>query len=79
VLLQAESTIAELLERLQTVHDMRWVFIPGDRYLMLATVFDGAWDRYIADFSAKATPLFDALGACVEGYQGFHPLDSGRR
>jgi len=57
VLLQAESTIAELLERLQTVHDMRWVFIPGDRYLMLATVFDGAWDRYIADFSAKATPL----------------------
>jgi hypothetical protein len=28
VLLQPESIIAELLERLQTVHDMRWVFIP---------------------------------------------------
>jgi hypothetical protein len=31
VLRQAEPLIAQLLERLQTVHDMRWVFIPGDR------------------------------------------------
>jgi hypothetical protein len=46
---------------------------------MVAIVFDGAWDRYFDDFSTEATPLFDALGARVEGYQGFHPLDSGRR
>jgi hypothetical protein len=70
VLRQAEPIIAELLVRLQTVHDMRWVFIPGDRYLMLATVFDGSWDRYIDDFSTEATPLFDALGAHIEGYPG---------
>jgi len=70
VLGQADSVIAELLEKLQTVHDMRWVFIPGDKYLMLATVFDGTWDRYIDDFSTEAAPLFDALGAHVEGYPG---------
>lgn len=68
ILLQADPIIDQVNAQLQTIHDVRWVFIPGDRYLMLATVFDGTWDRYIDDFVGAAGDLFDALGVHIEGY-----------
>ena len=70
MLRQNDEVIASVNSRLQTIHEARWVLLPGDQYLMLATVFDGPWDRYIDDFATAAADLFDAVGAYFEGYPG---------
>ena len=47
-----------------------YVFFTGDRYLMLATVFDGTWDRYIDDFATKIPDFLDIIDSAWEGWPG---------
>ena len=67
---EGQPHFEQLFERVRTVHNARWVFLPGGTHALLATVFDGAWDQYIDDFATHAGPLLDALGALVEGWPG---------
>src|SRR5258705_13993334 len=49
----------ELVDRVGTVHDMRFVFLHSDTKPLFCTAHDADWDAYIEDFSTKSP---DVLG-----------------
>ena len=53
-----------------TVHDMRFVFVDNDTKLLFATAYDGDFDAYIDDFSAKIPNAMDLWLSNCEGYPG---------
>lgn len=59
-------------DKVGTVHDMRFVFLPGDEQLLFATTFDGDWDSYIDDFATQIPVEMDLLFGEVEGWPGIH-------
>ncbi len=59
-------------DRVGTVHDMRFVFLPGDEQMLFATTFDGDWDSYIDDFATQIPVEMDLLFSEVEGWPGIH-------
>jgi hypothetical protein len=59
-------------DRVGTVHDMRFVFLPGDEQMLFATAFDGDWDSYIDDFATQIPVEMDLLFSEVEGWPGIH-------
>lgn len=59
-------------DRVGTVHDMRFVFLPGDKELLFATTFDGDWDTYIDDFATQIPVDMDLVFGEVEGWPGIH-------
>ncbi|MEU4701540.1 hypothetical protein [Nonomuraea dietziae] len=62
----------EMISRIGTLHDARWVLFDDDTRLLFATNFDGDWDAYIDDFAAQIPDLFDAVLQHTEGYPGIH-------
>ena len=48
-----------VVDRIGTVHDLRFVIFDNDTRLLFATTFDGDWDAYINDFAALIPDLID--------------------
>ncbi|MEV0148249.1 MULTISPECIES: hypothetical protein [unclassified Nonomuraea] len=67
-----EDKRKEMLARIGTLHDARWVLFDDDTRLMFATNFDGDWDAYIDDFAALVPETFDAILQHTEDYPGIH-------
>ncbi len=59
-------------DKVGTVHDMRFVFLPRDEELLFATTFDGDWDTYIDDFATQIPVEMDLLFGEIEGWPGIH-------
>jgi hypothetical protein len=59
-------------DKVGTVHDMRFVFLPGDEQMLFASTFDGDWDSYIDDFATQIPVEMDLLFGEVEGWPGIH-------
>ena len=60
-----------------TLHDMRVALLDNDSRMLFATVFDGDWDQYIADFvtdPATNAALETLFGVC-EGFPGINSPD----
>ena len=62
----------KLVERLGTVHDMRFIILDNDTWLLFASTFDGDWDVYISDFAAYIPDQIDLIFGEAEGYPGIH-------
>ncbi len=60
----------ELVDRVGTVHDMRFVFLDNDTKLLFCTAYDGDWDVYIEDFATKIPDILDLQFSDVDGWPG---------
>jgi hypothetical protein len=58
------------LDRVGTVHDLRFAIIDNDTRLLFASTYDGDWDAYINDFAAKIPDEIDAVFGEVEDFRG---------
>jgi hypothetical protein len=59
-----------LMDRVGTVHDMRYLIFDNDSRLLFASTFDGDWDAYINDFTAYIPNEIDMIFGEVEGFPG---------
>jgi hypothetical protein len=48
-------------EKVDSVHDMRFVFLDNDTKMLFATAYDGEWDAYIEDFATMIPDYMDIL------------------
>ena len=58
------------VDRVGTVHDMRFVFLDNDTKLLFCTAYDGDWDPYIDDFATKIPDILDLQFGEVDGWPG---------
>ena len=58
------------VDRVGTVHDMRFIFLDNDTKLLFCTAYDGDWDPYIDDFGTKIPDILDLQFGEVEGWPG---------
>jgi hypothetical protein len=61
-----------LMDRVGTVHDLRFLIFDNDTRLLFASTFDGDWDAYINDFAAHIPNEIDLVFGEVEDYPGIH-------
>ena len=59
-----------LIDRMGTVHDMRFVIFDNDTRLLFASTFDGDWDQYLNDFGALIPDPIDIVFGEAEGFPG---------
>ena len=59
-----------LMDRVGTVHDLRYLIFDNDTRLLFASTFDGDWDVYINDFAANIPDQIDLIFGEAEGYPG---------
>jgi hypothetical protein len=64
-----------VVDRVGTLHDMRFTIFDNDTRLLFASTFDGDWDAYINDFAALIPDLIDIVFEEVEGYPGIRSAD----
>lgn len=58
------------VDKVGTVHDMRFLFLDNDTKLLFCTAYDGDWDTYINDFGTKIPDIIDLQFGEVEGWPG---------
>ena len=72
--LASDSNFADqnrpVVDRVGTLHDMRFVIFDNDTRLLFASTFDGDWDAYIDDFAARIPDLIDVAFGEVDDYPG---------
>jgi hypothetical protein len=61
-----------VVNRIGTLHNMRFVFLDNDTKLLFATAYDGDWDDYINDFATKIPDYMDLLFSAVPGWPGIY-------
>ena len=64
-----------VVDRVGTVHDLRFVIFDNDTRLLFATTFDDDWDAYIDDFATLIPDLIDHVFEEVEDYPGIKSPD----
>jgi hypothetical protein len=64
-----------LVDRLGTVHDLRYLIIDNDTRLLFMSTFDGDWDAYINDFASTIPDPIDTIFGEAEGFPGIHSPD----
>ena len=63
-----------VVDRVGTLHDMRFTIFDNDSRLLFASTFAGDWDAYIDDFAARIPDLIDVAFGEVDDYPGIkHP------
>jgi hypothetical protein len=60
------------VDKVGTVHDMRFVLLDNDTKMLFATAYDGDWDPYIDDFATKIPDILDLQFGEWEGWPGIH-------
>ena len=63
------------LERLRTLHFVRWSIFDSGSKLLLAVSFDRPWEPYIRAIADEAGPLLDVIFCHCEGYEGHSTSD----
>ena len=59
-----------LMDRVGTVHDLRFTIFDNDTKLLFASTFDGDWDAYIDDFGSQIPDAIDLAFGEAEDYPG---------
>ena len=59
-----------MLDKVATVHDLRFVIFDNDTRAVFATTYDGGFEQYIKDFSTIVPDHIDREFADCEGYPG---------
>ena len=72
--LASDSNIASkgkiVIDKVGTIHDLRFIIFDNDTKLFFASTFDGDWDAYINDFVEIIPDFIDAAFGEVEDYPG---------
>jgi hypothetical protein len=58
----------KLIERLGTVHDLRFLIFDSYTRLLFDSTFDGDWNAYINDFAALIPDQIDLIFGEAEGF-----------
>ena len=61
-----------LLDRMGTVHDLRFLIFDNNTRLLFDSTFDGDWDAYINDFADYIPNEIDIIFGQVEGFPGIN-------
>jgi len=64
-----------LMDRMGTVHDLRYLVFDNDTRLLFASTFDGDWDAYLDDFGAYIPNEIDMIFGEAEGFPGIRSPD----
>jgi hypothetical protein len=64
-----------LMDRMGTVHDLRYLVFDNDTRLLFASTFDGDWDVYLDDFGAYIPNEIDMIFGEAEGFPGIRSPD----
>jgi len=64
-----------VVDRVGTLHDMRFTIFDNDTRLLFASTFDGDWDAYIEDFGTFIPDYIDLAFGEAEGYPGIKSPD----
>lgn len=59
------------LERLRSLHFVRYAIFDNDTRLLLAVSFDHSWESYMRGLVDNAGPLLDAIFCHCDDYEGF--------
>ena len=65
----------KLMDRMGTVHDLRFLIFDNDTRLLFASTFDGGWDQYIDDFAAYIPDQIELIFGEAEGAPGIRSPD----
>ena len=60
----------QLMDRMGTLHDLRFVLFDNDTRVLFASTYDGGFEQYIKDFSTLVPDLIDKEFEDCEGYPG---------
>lgn len=71
---QQSSAYAGPLEKLRSLHFVRWSILDG-RKLLLAVEFDRPWEPYIRGIVDDAGPFLDVIFCHCVGYEGHATID----
>ncbi len=63
------------LEKLRSIHFVRWASFDDDKKLLLAVSFDRPWEPYIRLIVDDAGPILDVIFSHCEGYDGHSTRD----
>src|SRR6201987_4501126 len=66
---------SSFLDKVGTVHDLRFVIFDNDTRIIFASTFDGDWDAYIDDFGNTIPDEIDLLFHEFEGYPGINSAE----
>src|SRR5712671_534070 len=58
------------LDRMGTLHDLRFVLFDNDTRVLFASTYDGGFEQYIKDFATLVPDLIDKEFQECEGYPG---------
>jgi hypothetical protein len=61
---------ARMLDKVATVHDLRFVIFDNDTRAIFATTYDGGFEQYIKDFATIVPDHIDKEFAECEGWPG---------
>jgi len=77
---KGETIYVGPIDRLQTIHSVRWTVIEENRKMLLAVTFDSSLETYVRRIVDVAGPVLDAIlchctgyenHTCWKGYEGF--------
>lgn len=60
----------QVLNRMATLHDLRFVIFDNDTRVIFATTYDGGFEQYISDFATIVPDHIDKEFQDCEGYPG---------
>jgi hypothetical protein len=65
-----KSADARLMDKVGTVHDLRFVIFDNDTRVVFASTYDGGFEQYIKDFATIVPDHIDKEFVDCEGYPG---------
>src|SRR3979490_2533476 len=60
----------QLMDKMATLHDLRFVLFDNDTRVLFASTYDGGFEQYIKDFATLVPDLIDKEFQECEGYPG---------
>ena len=60
----------QLMDKMGTLHDLRFVLFDNDTRVLFASTYDGGFEQYIKDFATLVPELIDKEFQECEGYPG---------
>ncbi len=68
--LKDSTTDTQLMDKMGTLHDLRFVLFDNDTRVLFASTYDGGFEQYIKDFATLVPDMIDKEFQECEGYPG---------
>src|SRR5258706_7150404 len=68
--LKDSTTDTQLMDKMGTLHDLRFVLFDNDTRVLFASTYDGGFEQYIKDFATLVPDMIDKEFQECDGYPG---------